>query len=100
MTDVEVLERVKKEISMKEESFTVLYYDERHMRGERYDEAADSWCKSQGWRYLPPTKFLGCEDSCLVVFGGCGSILLEAWSRAKNFLVVVTRTEDRCMIII
>ena len=77
MTHVEALERVKKEINIKEESVTVLYYE---IPGQRYNEAADSWCKSQGWRYLLRDKFTGCEDSCFVVFGGCGSISLVTWT--------------------
>ena len=81
MTDVQLLKMIKTDITSSEESVTVLY--------GRNDGGVAAWCKEQSWPYIGDSKFTGCEDSCVVVLGTYGYIL-EAFSRGKHRLIIVT----------
>ena len=92
VTDVQVLERVKSDYLLGDNTVTVLYY-----YNNRNDETA-AWCEAQGkvgpdqsgrnkWRYVNMVEMRGSEDKYIVVMD---RISYEHISRGRNRMVLVT----------
>ena len=88
VTDVEVLERVKRQ-HVKEGERVMVVYDHKKPVTETRD-----WCGGQqpAWRYVGIVDIRGCEDQ-VVVWIHTGSAP-ENYSRARNGLVVVSTTSQ------
>ena len=80
--DVEVLEKIKEEHVIQDETVTVIH--EHHPASK----AVSDWCEKYGWRYLSSGSISGIEDQCVVVIDYEPSF--EEISRARNLLVIVT----------
>ena len=57
---------------------------------EYYNEEVSGWCRRQGWRYVEDGSETGSENQCVVLLADSDTAYLEAISRGKNLLVVVT----------
>ena len=60
--DLDILEYIKVELIGENESVTVLCKD--YCSGLRTD-----WCNENGWKCLPYSCMIGCEDKCIVAIG-------------------------------
>ena len=80
-SDVSVLEMLKEEYTNSLSVTLIEGYTNEEARG---------WCRRQGWRYVAEGSVTGSEDQCVVLMAGSSITHLEAISRGKNLLVVVT----------
>ena len=78
---MDILEYIKSEHVVENESVTVLCKD--FCSGLRTE-----WCGKNGWKCLPYSCMIGCEDQCIVAIDCVPTY--ELISRARNFMVFVS----------
>ena len=82
-SEVSVLEMVKEEYT-DSLSVTVIH------KYRKSSEEVRVWCQGQGWRYVWEDRMTGSEDQCVVLLADRNNQYLEAISRGRNLLVMVT----------
>ena len=82
ITDVSVLEQIKRDHVLEHESVTLLYY-------YSIKENISHWCFQNNWTCIEMDEFYGCEDQVIVAFD-IYFLQPEQVSRAKNGLIILT----------
>ena len=87
VTDVEVLEKVKRDHVKEGERIMVVYEDHKDVTETR------DWCSGQqpAWRYVARADIQGSEDQVVVVIHT--EIDAEPYSRARNGLISVSTSQ-------